>query len=94
MRTAATRFACLLTLAATLCACSAVTQENYDRIEAEMGEAEVFNILGKPDQSAEVMLMRLKAVNHQWVGREHSITVQFVNARVRAKNISGREPRL
>lgn len=88
------RLAAALLFALALAACTRITQQNYDRVQEGMSEAEVVSILGKPDESSEVMLLRVKAVNSQWKGGEHTVLVQFVNGRVRAKNITRTGPRL
>lgn len=86
--------AAALVLAAVLAGCTRVTQENFDRIEVGMRETEVHAILGPPDDSANAALLRVKAVNSRWVSRDATITIQFVNERVRVKSMTGREPRL
>ena len=84
------RLAAAVVLVAVLAACTTVTRENFERIRDGMNESEVFSILGKPDESANVTLLRVKAVNSKWIGGDYTITVQFVNGRVRAKTIGPR----
>jgi hypothetical protein len=45
-------------LAVVLTACSRLSLENYDRLGVGMSYAEVIDILGKPDQCSDAMLVR------------------------------------
>lgn len=48
----------LIIAALLLSACSKLTVENYDRLHPGMSYAEVVDILGKPDQCSDAMVVR------------------------------------
>jgi len=48
----------LLVAALLLSACSKLTVENYNRLHVGMSYTEVTEILGKPDQCSDVMVVR------------------------------------
>lgn len=68
-----------------LAACSKVTQENFGKIQDGMDAQEVQALLGTPTESSNVTLLGLSAMSSKWVADERTITVQFVNGKVRAK---------
>ncbi|HSW15183.1 MAG TPA: hypothetical protein VLI06_20205 [Solimonas sp.] len=73
--------------AALLVACSAVTPENYARVEAGMSRDEVYAILGKPDQVNGSGIGPLTLSNETWAGRKHSIHITFGGDKVALKSI-------
>ena len=77
--------ACLLAL--MLVACSKITAENYARVNEGMSEAEVAAILGPPTESSAMSILGITGQSSRWVDRESVITVQFVNGKVRIKNL-------
>jgi hypothetical protein len=74
-------FAAVLLLAA----CSKVTQENFAKIQDGMDAQEVQALIGNPTESSNVTMLGLSATSSKWVADERTITVQFVNGKVRAK---------
>jgi len=56
LRLSSVLLTCLSALA--LSACSRLSLENYDRLSVGMSYTEVTDILGKPDQCSDAMLMR------------------------------------
>jgi len=68
-----------------LAACSKVTQENFAKIQDGMDAQEVQALLGTPAESSNVTVLGLSATSSKWVADERTITVQFVNDKVRAK---------
>jgi len=61
-----------------LAACSKITLENYDRLQAGMSYDEVKGILGTPDQCSEVL--GVKACT--WGKEKRNIKVNFVSNQV------------
>ena len=82
-RISATRFA--FAALVLLGACSKVTQENFARIEDGMSEQEVLALLGKPAESSNVTVLGLSGASSRWTGTDGTISVQYVNGKVRAK---------
>jgi hypothetical protein len=70
-----------------LAACSKVTQENFGKIRDGMSEQEVQAILGSPTESSSVSVLGLSGTSSRWATKDAVITVQFVNGKVRLKNL-------
>lgn len=68
-------------------ACSKITPENYERVKEGMTEAEVTAILGPPTESSAMSILGITGQSSRWAGKESLITVQFVNGKVRVKNL-------
>lgn len=81
----------MLALLAGLTACSKATQENYDKIENDMPRSQVHEILGKPDEVNSSSLGSLSFTNDSWQGRDHTISIQYANDKVKLKHISAQE---
>jgi hypothetical protein len=76
-------------LALALLACAArVDREHFAKIATDMPEAEVFAILGEPTDTSSFSLGGLSATSATWVGRDGTITIQFVNGRVKLKTFT------
>ena len=76
-------------LALGLLACgSRVDRERFAKIETDMPEAEVFAILGEPTDTSSFSLGGLSATSASWEGRDGTITIQFVNGRVKLKTFT------
>jgi len=73
-----------------LAACSKVTQENFAKIQDGMDEQEVLALLGKPGESSNITVLGLSGASSKWVADEGTISVQFVNGKVRAKSFERR----
>jgi hypothetical protein len=71
-------------------ACSKVTQENFAKIQDGMDEREVLALLGKPGETSNITLLGLSGASSKWVADEGTISVQFVNGKVRAKSFERR----
>ena len=78
--------ACLALLLAA--ACSKITAENFGRVKEGMTESEVAAILGPPTESSAISLLGITGTNSRWVGKEHVIAMQFVNGKVRVKELA------
>lgn len=63
-----------LALALLLTACSAVSQENYDKLKAGMDYDEVVKVLGKPSQCSEA----LGARSCLWGDETRNISGNFI----------------
>lgn len=83
------RIAAILLLAALLAGCaSKINQDNFDRIHSGMTMKQVRNLLGKPTESSSFGVGDLSGTSATWKGRDGTITVQFFNAKVQAKQFS------
>lgn len=71
-----------------LAACESVTQANYDKITTDMTEEQVRGILGEPDSQDSINLGIASGTNAVWRGEQGSISVQFLNGKVKMKNFS------
>lgn len=79
----------LLALAVVLlAACSEpVSRDDYARIETDMPEARVMEILGEPDRSRSASVGAVSGTQHSWDGDGFVISVQFLNGRVVSKQL-------
>ena len=76
-------------LALGLLACGPrVDRERFAKIENDMPETEVFAILGEPTDTASFSLGGLSATSATWEGRDGTITIQFVNGKVKLKTFT------
>ena len=75
----------------SLMACSKATQDNYNKVEADMTRAEVHGILGKPDEVNSSSIGSLSFSSETWRGRDHTISIQYANDSVKLKHISAKE---
>jgi hypothetical protein len=69
--------ACLF-IALTLAACSKLSADNYDKLKMGMTYEEVTDLLGKPDECSDAMVIR----NCVWRAGEASATIAFVGGKV------------
>lgn len=74
-----------------LAACSKVIQENFAKIQDGMTEQEVQALLGKPGESSNITILGLSGTSSRWTAGDGTISVQFVNGKVRAKSFE-RQP--
>jgi hypothetical protein len=69
-----------------LTACgSKVNEANFERIETGMPKEEVYKILGAPDESSSVTIGGMSGAAATWKGKEATISIQFLNDKVTAK---------
>ena len=79
----------LILLVFALAACgSNVNESNYAKIEIDMTEAQVKNLLGSPTESSDITVAGLSGRSSKWVSKEGTISVQFLNGKVKAKAFS------
>jgi hypothetical protein len=65
-----------------------VSQENYDKIQNDMTMDQVQSILGKPTESSSVDVAGMSGSTATWEGEEGTISIQFMNGKVKAKQFS------
>ena len=76
-------------LALALLACgSRIDRESFAKIETDKPEAEVFGILGDPTDTSSFSLGGLSATSAIWEGRDGTVTIQFVNGKVKLKTFT------
>lgn len=82
------RFFAAVVFALLLAACSdPVNRDNYERVEADMPESRVLEILGEPDRSRSGSFGGVSGTQHSWDGDGFVITIQFLNGRVASKQL-------
>ncbi len=75
-----------------LSACgSKVSAENFERIQNGMTQKEVIALLGEPTGTSSINIAGLSGGMSTWKEGDTVISVQFVNEKVQAKQLS-REP--
>ena len=74
----------------SLVACSSfkISQENFEKIQTGMSLAQVTAILGEPTESSSVDVAVFSGTVSKWKGGDVTITIQFVNNKVVAKQLS------
>jgi hypothetical protein len=83
------RMTALLVLLLALAACgSKVSESNYAKIEIDMTEEQVKSLLGSPTESSGINVAGLSGTSSKWVSKEGTISVQFLNGKVKAKAFS------
>lgn len=71
---------------------SKITQENFEKIQSGMTQAEVTAILGDPTESSSIGLGPIGGTTSTWKANGRTVTIQFVNGKVIAKVFSGKNP--
>lgn len=78
-----------LTAAALLAACSSkISAENFERIQSGMPQKDVIALLGEPTETSNVSIAGLSGGMATWCDGGTVISVQFVNDKVQAKQLS------
>ncbi|MBM4300774.1 MAG: outer membrane protein assembly factor BamE [Deltaproteobacteria bacterium] len=70
------------------CSGSKISQENFEKIQTGMPLAQVTAILGEPTESSSVDVAVFSGTVSKWKAGDATITVQFVNGKVVAKQLS------
>lgn len=70
-----------------LAACSKVTPQNYQRVEAGMKREEVHAILGQPDEASGGGIGGLSVSTETWKGPKHVVQISYGGDAVVIKNI-------
>lgn len=83
------RVTALLLLLFALAACgSKVNESNYTKIGIDMTEEQVKSLLGAPTESSGINVAGVSGMSSKWVSKEGTISVQFLNGKVKAKAFS------
>lgn len=83
------RFPAALLIALLLAGCSdPVSRDHYARVETDMAESAVLDLLGEPDRSRSVTIGGVSGTHHSWEGDGFVISIQFLNGRVVSKQMS------
>lgn len=83
------RSALALLAAILLAACgSKLTQDNFARIQPGMTPKEVAAILGEPNETRSISIGGLSGGAATWTDGKTTISVQFLNDKVQAKQFS------
>ena len=79
----------LFILLLVLAACgSKVNETNYGKIEIDMTEEQVKDLLGAPTEVSSISVAGLSGTSSKWVGKEGTVNVQFLNGKVKVKAFS------
>ena len=70
------------------CSGSKISQENFEKIQTGMALAQVQAILGAPTESSSVDVAVFSGTVSKWKAGDVTITIQFVNGKVVAKQLS------
>jgi outer membrane protein assembly factor BamE (lipoprotein component of BamABCDE complex) len=70
------------------CSGSKISQENFEKIQTGMPLAQVQAILGEPTESSSVDVAVFSGTVSKWRAGDVTITIQFVNGKVVAKQLS------
>jgi outer membrane protein assembly factor BamE (lipoprotein component of BamABCDE complex) len=70
------------------CGSSKISQANFEKIQTGMPLAQVITLLGEPTESSSVDVAVFSGTVSKWKQGEVTITIQFVNGKVVAKQFS------
>lgn len=88
----ALKIACISSLLLVVAACSKVTHDNYQTIETGMTYEEVEKVLGKADLADSSSLAGISTTRAEWNGKDGTISIRFIEEKVRAKNWQPQQP--
>ena len=74
------------------CGGSKISQENFEKIQTGMPLAQVLAILGEPTESSSVDVAVFSGTVSKWKAGDITLTIQFVNGKVVAKQFSKANP--
>ena len=74
------------------CSGSKISQENFEKIQTGMPLAQVLAILGEPTESSSVDVAVFSGTVSKWKTGDITLTIQFVNGKVVAKQFSKANP--
>ena len=79
-----------LVICLSLVSCSSykISQENFEKVRTGMSLAQVTAILGEPTESSSVDVAVFSGTVSKWKAGGITITIQFVNGKVVAKQFS------
>jgi hypothetical protein len=81
-------FVMVICMSLVSCSGSKISQENFEKIQTGMPLAQVTDILGAPTESSSVDVAVFSGTVSKWRGGDVTITIQFVNGKVVAKQLS------
>jgi outer membrane protein assembly factor BamE (lipoprotein component of BamABCDE complex) len=70
------------------CGSFKISQENFEKIKTGMSLTQVTAILGEPTESSSVDVAVFSGTVSKWKAGDVTITIQFVNGKVVAKQLS------
>jgi hypothetical protein len=84
----------IMVICMSLVSCSSlkISQENFEKIQTGMPLAQVTAILGPPTESSSVDVAVFSGTVYKWKAGDVTITIQFVNGKVVAKQLSKGNP--
>jgi len=74
------------------CSGSKISQENFEKIQTGMALAQVQAILGEATESSSVDVAVFSGTVSKWRAGDVTITIQFLNGKVVAKQLSKTNP--
>lgn len=82
--------ALVMVICMSLMSCSSlkISPENFEKIQTGMSMAQVTAILGPPTESSSVDVAVFSGTVSKWKAGDVTITIQFVNGKVVAKQLS------
>jgi hypothetical protein len=80
-----------LTLALAGCG-SKLNEENFARIQDDMTEQQVIDLLGTPTETSSMGALGMSGTAAVWRDKNATINVQFVNGKVRLKQFERAKP--
>jgi outer membrane protein assembly factor BamE (lipoprotein component of BamABCDE complex) len=84
----AVALAIVICMSLASCSGSKISQENFGKIQTGMSLAQVTAILGEPTESSSVDVAVFSGTVSKWKAGDVTITIQFVNGKVVAKQLS------
>ncbi len=84
----AVALAIVICMSLVSCSSLKISQENFEKIQTGMSMAQVTAILGEPTESSSVDVAVFSGTVSKWTADGVTITIQFVNGKVVAKQFS------
>ena len=84
----AVALAIVICMSLVSCSSLKISQENFEKIHTGMTLAQVTAILGEPTESSSVDVAVFSGTVSKWKAGDVTITIQFVNGKVVAKQFS------
>lgn len=72
---------------------SRINQANYDKIQDNMTEAQVEAVLGKPTETSSSAILGITTRSSTWKDKNGTISVQFLNGKVKMRNFEKAAPK-
>lgn len=81
-------FGMVICMSLVSCSGYKISQANFEKIQTGMALAQVQAILGEPTESSSVDVAVFSGTVSKWKAGDVTITIQFVNGKVVAKQLS------